>query len=220
MASIKRAALVAGLVALALVPGAAAQAVAAPSAQDTSFLQAAHQGNMAEIAKGNLTQQKNASQQVKDLGSRFVSDHTRLDQSLTQRASGLKVTLPGSPTTEQQAALTRMQGVDGQEFDRMFVETNLTWHEQMMQLIETEMSQGSDPEAKRVAQDAAPIVQAHHEALQALAQSMGLPSASGSASPGASGGAGTPSPSESSESAEPENSPEPGTSEEPEPGPS
>lgn len=215
MASIKRAALVAGLVALALVPGAAAQAVAAPSAQDTSFLQAAHQGNMAEIAKGNLTQQKNASQQVKDLGSRFLSDHTRLDQSLTQTASKLKVTLPGSATSEQQSALTKLQGIDGEEFDRMFVETNMNWHEQMMKLIDTEMAQGVDPDAKKVAKDAAPVVKAHHEALQGLAQSMGLPAGGGSASPGASGHAQTPSPEESSESAEPEESEESEESEEP-----
>ncbi|SDY92392.1 Predicted outer membrane protein [Micromonospora pattaloongensis] len=190
MARIKRGALVAGLVALALVPGTAAHAVAAPSAQDTSFLQAAHQANMAEISKGNLTQQKNANQQVKDVGSRLVSDHTRLDQSLQQTASKLNVTLPGSPTADQQSALTRLQAVNGPDFDRMFVSINLSWHEQTMQLIQTELSQGSDPDAKRVAQDAEPVIRSHHDALRALAQSLGL-STSGTPSPGVSGGPGT-----------------------------
>jgi len=206
MARITRGSLLGGLaLSLALVPAAAALAAAEPSAQDTSFLQAAHQGHLAEIAKGNLTQQKDARQEVKDLASRFVEDLTRLDQSLQETASRLKVTLPGSPSAEQQGALTQLQGVNGEEFDRMFVSTNLAWHEQMLRLIETELAQGSDEDAKKVARDAQPVIQEHQQALEELAQELGLPSTAGS-----------PSPEESaSPSAEPTESESPGFSTEP-----
>lgn len=209
MARITRGSLLGGLaLTLALVPGAVALAAAEPSAQDTSFLQTAHQGNLAEIAKGNLAQQKDASQEVKDLASRFVTDHTRLDQALQDTASRLKVTLPGSPNPEQQGALTQLQGVNGEEFDRMFVSTDLAWHEQMLRLIETELAQGSDEHAKRVAQEAQPVVQEHLQALQNLAQSLGVPTTGGSPSPGESATA--------SPSAEPTESESPGLPTEPE----
>jgi putative membrane protein len=70
---------------------AATPAQAAPSAQDTRFLRAAHQSNLAEIATGQLAQQKATNPTVRDLGARFVTDHTPLDQALQQTAAALGV---------------------------------------------------------------------------------------------------------------------------------
>src|SRR3979490_1027121 len=92
-----RAAVAAGslvIVTAALTGLTSAAAYAAPSAQDTLFFQQAHQANLAEIAAGNLAIQKGASQQVRDLGARFVTDHTNLDQGLQQAAATLGVALP------------------------------------------------------------------------------------------------------------------------------
>ena len=72
MLGIKRLGLLAALVLVGLAPAAAAQAAAQPSTQDTQYLQAVHQVNLAEIVTGNLAQQKGQNQQVKDLGEQFV----------------------------------------------------------------------------------------------------------------------------------------------------
>jgi putative membrane protein len=169
----RAAALATGVVALLLLSAAPAQA--APSQQDTAFLQAAHQSNLAEIAGGNLAQQKGQSQQVKDLGARFVADHTRLDESLRQTAQALGVTLPEAPNPEQQAIAARYQAASGAEFDALFISTQMDAHMKAMRLGQTEIAQGSDPQAKQVAQASAPVIAAHHDQLNSAARALGLP---------------------------------------------
>jgi len=154
----------------------AGSAYAAPSAQDTTFLQKAHQTNLAEIAVGNLAQQKATDQTVRDLGSRFVTDHAQLDQALQQTASALGVTLPNGPSADQQAVARRLEAANGRAFDQLFISTQLAGHMMAMRLGEAELSGGSDPQAKKVASDSAPVIKAHHEALASAAAALGVPS--------------------------------------------
>jgi putative membrane protein len=150
-------------------------AQAAPSTQDSQFLQAAHQTNLAEIAVGQLAQQKAASQTVRDLGGRLVTDHTQLDQALQQAATALGVNLPGTPNANQQAVAARLQAASGGAFDQLFVSTQLAGHETAMRLGETELASGSDAQAKKVASDSAPVIKSHHDALVAAANTLGVP---------------------------------------------
>jgi putative membrane protein len=103
--------------AFVLLPATAASA--APSDQDTAFLQAAHQSNLAEIAGGKIAQQKGQSQEVKDLGARFIEDHTRLDSALQDTAEALGVELPSAPNAEQRALAQRYEATDGADFDAL-----------------------------------------------------------------------------------------------------
>jgi putative membrane protein len=171
---IKRVTLALGVVAALLAPATAASA--APSSQDATYLKAAHQSNLAEIAGGKLAQQKGQSQQVKDLGARFVADHTKLDASLTKTASALNVTLPNAPNARQQAVAARYQALSGNEFDTVFVSTQMDAHMSAMQAGRTEIANGSDSQAKQVARTAAPVIASHHEALNAAAGDLGVPS--------------------------------------------
>jgi putative membrane protein len=153
---------------------AAGPAAAASSSQDTQFLQQAHQTNLAEIVVGQLAQQKGNSQTVRDLGAKFVSDHTTLDQALRPAAQALGVPLPSAPNAQQQAVAARLQATSGAAFDELFVTTQFVGHTQAMQAGQTEIAQGSDPRAIKVATDAAPVVAAHHMALQDAAKALGI----------------------------------------------
>lgn len=154
---------------------AAGPAVAAPSTQDTRFLQQAHQTNLAEISAGQLAQQKGNSQVVRDIGARLVTDHTRLDQSLRVAANALGVSLPSTPNAAQLAVARQLQAATGAEFDRLFVTTQIAGHVQAMRNGEEELANGSDPQAKQVATEAAPVIQAHHDLLTAAARQLGIP---------------------------------------------
>jgi putative membrane protein len=167
----------------------AGPAGAAPSAQDTRFLREAHQTNLAEIAVGQLAEQKGASQTVRDIGARLVTDHTALDGPLRSAASALRVSLPTEPTAEQQAVATRLRNASGAEFDRLFVITQLDGHARAIRAGETEIASGSDPRARQVAIEAAPVIKAHHDALMAAARQLGIPTSvdagnGGQAAPG------------------------------------
>lgn len=196
MLGIKRLGLLIALVVIGLAPAAAAQAAAQPSTQDTQFLQAIHQVNLAEIEGGNVAQQKAQNQQVKDLAARFVTDHTQLDQAVQSTASQLNVNLPAEPTADQQAVLDQLGKLSGAEFDRQWVTAELAGHVQAIQAAQTEVSQGSEQSVVQLAQDAIPVLQAHYDALVALAQSLGIPvpQVSGSATPSPSGTTTAPAP--------------------------
>ncbi|MEU1603414.1 DUF4142 domain-containing protein [Micromonospora matsumotoense] len=214
MLGIKRLGLLATLAVVGLAPAAAAQAAAQPSAQDTQYLQAVHQVNLAEIVTGNLAQKKGQNEQVKQLGQQFVTDHTQLDQTVQSTAQQLNVTLPNAPTADQQKVIDKLNGLKGAAFDKAWVTAELAGHVQAIQATQTEISQGSEQSVVQLAQDALPVLQAHYDALVALAQELGIPvpqtSASGTASPG---GSGTPAPGGTTESPAPG-----GSTESPEPG--
>ncbi|MFJ6196281.1 DUF4142 domain-containing protein [Micromonospora sp. NPDC092111] len=222
MLGIKRLGLLATVVVVGLAPAAAAQAAAQPSAQDTQYLQAVHQVNLTEIVTGNLAQQKGQNQQVKDLGKQFVTDHTQLDQTVQSTAQQLNVSLPGAPTADQQKVIDKLNGLSGAEFDKAWVTAELAGHVQAIQATQTEISQGSEQSVVQLAQDALPVLQAHYDALVALAQELGVPvpqtSASGTPGPG---GSGTPAPGGTTESPAPggtTEAPAPGATESPAPG--
>ncbi|MEV6491452.1 DUF4142 domain-containing protein [Actinoplanes sp. NPDC051633] len=179
---IRRAAAALGVVGLFLLPATAANA--APSDQDTTYLKAAHQSNLAEIAGGKLAQQKGDSQQVKDLGARFVADHTKLDAALTDLASSLDVDLPSAPNAEQQALAARYRAASGDDFDALFVSTQMTAHMKAMALGKKELADGSDSKVKGAAENAAPVIAAHHELLDNAARDLGVPSSIGTGTGG------------------------------------
>jgi len=170
---IRRAVVALGFAGLLLVPATAAHA--APSDQDVTYLKAAHQSNLAEIAGGRIAQQKGNSQQVKDLGARFVADHTKLDAALRQTASALDVDLPSAPNAQQRAVAAKYRATSGSAFDALFVSTQMDSHMAAMNLGQKEISQGGDAQAKKVAQSAAPVIASHHSALEDAARSLGVP---------------------------------------------
>ncbi|MEU3456480.1 DUF4142 domain-containing protein [Micromonospora sp. NPDC006766] len=194
MLGIKRLGLLAAMVVVGVAPAAAAQAAAQPSTQDTQYLQALHQVNLAEITTGNLAQQKGQNEQVKDLGKEFVTDHTQLDDAVKSTASQLNVQLPNSPTADQQKVIDQLNGLSGAAFDKAWVTAELAGHVQAIQATQTEISQGSEQSVITLAQDALPVLQAHLDALESLAQTLGIPVPQASASSGTPGPGGTSTP--------------------------
>ncbi|MCU1604094.1 MAG: hypothetical protein JWP46_559 [Modestobacter sp.] len=154
---------------------AAAPALAAPSNQDTTWMQAAHQGNLAEIAAGNAAQKSAASDKVRQLGAMFVQMHTQLDASLTQAAQQLGVQLPGQPSAEQQQQLAAVQQKTGQAFDAAWISQQIAAHATTLAATQRELQSGSDTAVLGLARTATPVVQQHLTELRDAARQAGLP---------------------------------------------
>jgi putative membrane protein len=164
-------ALAAAIVAGPVVAGAAGAPAAAPAAQDVAYLQAAHQSNLLEIATGNQAQEKGRSQQVKDLGARFVTDHTRLDQSLQQTASSLGV--PLAPADAARQATTQLGRVPAGQYDRVWIPLQQAAHTAAMKNGQREIANGSDATVKQDATAAAPVLEEHHVLLNQATSQLG-----------------------------------------------
>lgn len=139
------------------------------SSADAAFLDQAATINLAEIAEGQLAAKRAPRPTVRQFGRQMVTDHTRINQALTQLARSKGVSVPTAPTQEQAAELMELEHVRGRAFDRRYVADQVMGHEQAIALYQGEATHGSDPEVRGFAQQGLPILQQHLSMAQALA---------------------------------------------------
>jgi putative membrane protein len=155
-----------GLAAPAVALTATGAAAAAPNQQDRTYLVAAHQGNLAEIAAGKAALSKATTADVREHGQLFITDHTRLDAGVQRVAKALGVTLPSTPNPAQQAQLASVAAKSGAAFDRAWTASQITAHQQAMALGNKELSGGADAQVTGLATTAAPVVRGHLSMLE------------------------------------------------------
>jgi putative membrane protein len=146
---------------------AASAARAAVSSADRTWMVAAHQSNLTEIAAGKAAQQKATTQKVRDLGQMFITDHTANDAKLTAAAKRLGVSLPSTPNAAQRAALAAVSAKSGAAFDSAWIASQITGHRQALAATDTELSGGSDATVLTLARATRPVVAHHLEELLA-----------------------------------------------------
>ncbi|MGW3245564.1 DUF4142 domain-containing protein [Streptomyces sp. NPDC001070] len=155
----------------AAVAAAALSGIATPQAfaagltdQDATFMAQAHQGNLAEIAAGNDARNHATSECVKQVGDVLVQDHSKLDADVKMLASKLNVTLPMSPSTEQNKELGAVQAKAGSPaYDAAWLSTQDVAHRKTLALIDQEIKAGSNAEVVAAARSARPVVAMHLE---------------------------------------------------------
>jgi putative membrane protein len=145
-----------------VMPAAAPAFAAGPSTQDTSFLRAAHQGNLAEIAAGKDAANHATTDCVRQVAAKFVTDHTKLDSDVRALARKLNVSLPGGPSAEQRRSLAAVQGKAGTSgYDAAWLKLQSAAHTKTLAMIDREISGGSDSAAVAAAKAARPVVRMH-----------------------------------------------------------
>lgn len=159
-----------------VVAGGCALVVALPASAatnqvDRTWIVAAHQSNLSEIAAGTAAQQQGTTATVRDLGKMFVTDHTTQDAALKTLATKLGVALPGAPTPAQQAALAAVKTHTGPGFDSAWIAGQLSGHLQTLAAGKVELAGGSDPAVLAADRAATPVVQRHYTELKAAAGS-------------------------------------------------
>jgi putative membrane protein len=151
----------AGALALGTTLVFAGTATAQPTGQDSSWMVAAHQSNLTEIAAGKAAQAKASSATVRELGQMFVQDHTALDAKLKTAAGTLNVKLPATPNPTQQTQLKQAGALSGNAFDSLWLQQQLAGHRMALAATKTETANGQDASTLTLARSATPII-AHH----------------------------------------------------------
>lgn len=174
MSLLRRAAIGAGTL-IAAVTLAASPALAEASEQDATWMVAAHQSNLAEIAAGTAAQEQATSDDVREMGAMLIADHEKLDADLTAAAEQLGVDLPDAPTPEQQAALEEVKAQQGEAFDTAWIASQIEGHQMTLAATRQEITAGQDPTVIDLAEAATPVVQGHLDQLQQIATAHGVP---------------------------------------------
>jgi putative membrane protein len=139
------------------------------SAAEQMFIMEAAQHGMGEVELGRLAEQRGNSAQVRDFGRMMVQQHTQANQELMGVAQRLGVTPPTTLPPSAQAAQTRLQMAQGQDFDRQYIEQQAAAHLAQRSMFQFAANNARTPELRGFAQRTLPVVERHIEQLRTIA---------------------------------------------------
>lgn len=131
------------------------------------FLMQAIQGDLAEIALGELAQQKGQSDEVREYGEKLVQDHSRSLEEARQLAEADGIEVPEEPSPEAQQVHEQLVQLSGEEFDREFVRHMVEDHEKAISLFETQ-AEGSDTDTAEHAEETLPVLEEHLQIAESI----------------------------------------------------
>jgi putative membrane protein len=163
---------------LAAIPGASAQTRA--NSNDVKFIEKLAGDGTAEVELGKLAEQKSSNPQVKTFAQRLVTDHSKANQQLLSIAQSEGVSPPKSADKEHSALQTRLAKLNGQSFDRAFVQAQVEDHQKDIRYLQQQERAVQDPNLKSFIQQTLPVMQQH---LQMAEQLENQVAGSGSSTP-------------------------------------
>ena len=131
------------------------------SAWDKQWLQTSIEGDLFEIAGGQMAQRHASSQAVKDYGARLIADHTESLKEATALAQETGIPVPKAATPEQQALLELLDRFTGTEFDKLYADVEAKDHQQDISEAKDEVSDGSNGDFRKAAAKELPTLQEH-----------------------------------------------------------
>ena len=142
------------------------------SSGDKSFVMKAAQGGMTEVQLGQLAADKGTSQDVKDFGSKMVTDHGKANDELKSIASSKGITLPDKLDAKHQGMVDKMGGLSGSAFDKAYVNAMVAAHKKDDALFTKEASSGQDADIKAFAAKTDETVKMHLSMIQDIQSKM------------------------------------------------
>jgi putative membrane protein len=140
---------------------------------DATFYKKAAEGGLFEIDTGNQAAKTSNNQQIKDLGSMLVTDHTAANDKLKALAASKNIALPTTASVGQMAQKAKLDVLTGDTYDKSFVKTQIKAHQQTIALFKKEIAGGQDADAKAFAKETLPTLRKHLKAAQSIAASAG-----------------------------------------------
>jgi putative membrane protein len=135
-------------------------------ASKQEFIRDAAQDDMAEVQLGQLAQQKGHSEAVKQLGQKLVTDHSNNQEQLKDLAKSANVTWPASVNAKQKQLKQKLQGLNGEAFDRAYANAMVKDHKKAIAEFQTAANQSSDADVRAFAQKTLPVLQQHLQLAQ------------------------------------------------------
>jgi predicted outer membrane protein len=134
---------------------------AAGTNNSEQFLMSAFQDSQAEIALAQLALQKSENQDVMTFAKRMIGDHTLASDEIKRLAQNKNISLPSGLSDEQKAASDKLSNLSGHDFDKAYMDLNVSDHEKAVAAFRTQAEQGSDSEIAALARNDLPILSLH-----------------------------------------------------------
>jgi putative membrane protein len=118
-------------------------------------------GGNAEVASGQLAEQKGGFPAIRDFGHQMAADHSKANQQLMQLTKAANLPQPGEPDEENKAMRSQLDRSNGADFDLAYIRGQVADHQKTAQLLEWEIGSGQDPQLKAFASEILPVVLRH-----------------------------------------------------------
>jgi len=143
-----------------------AQRTASQATSAADFVNKAAASNLFEIQSSQLAQQKSQNNRVREFAQRMVQDHTTAGDRLKAAAQGQNV--PANLDQPHTSALEQLQGASEPDFDRRYVQQQITGHEETVALFDHFAQSGDPAQLKQFAQQTLPSLREHLQMAQQL----------------------------------------------------
>jgi putative membrane protein len=150
---------------------------AAPALDDPTIVAIFDQANTADIETGKLAAQKAHAKEIRDFGAMLARDHAMVRQQGRDLAKKLGVT-PTPPAGDKSAkdqatVIHRLEGLQGAEFDRAFLQHEIQFHRDVINAINSTLLPAiKNPELKAFVVKIAPAFQAHLQMAENLGKQL------------------------------------------------
>ena len=140
----------------------------------TDFVPMAAASDMFEIEAAKVAQGKSANAEVKKFAAEMIAAHTKSSAALKKAIadSGQTMTPPAALPADKQAMLDSLKAADAAGFDKMYVDGQVTAHQQALDLMQGYADGGDVPAIKAFATTTAPVVKGHHDMAKMMADKM------------------------------------------------
>ncbi|MVN22159.1 DUF4142 domain-containing protein [Mucilaginibacter arboris] len=139
---------------------------------DADFAVKAANGGMAEVALGQLAQQKATNPDVKAFGAKMVTDHTKANDKMMALAKQKNITLPAAIGNDEQKVMDDLSKKTGKDFDKAYVKEMVKDHDKDVKLFEDESKNGKDADVKAFAATTLPVLKMHQTMIKAIDKKM------------------------------------------------
>jgi putative membrane protein len=149
---------------------------------DANIVALLDEANQADSAAGAVAARKGTSADVKQFAKLMMSEHHALRAAGEKLAKKLGVT-PQPPAEDPvkamaEAEMAALQSAPkGAEFDRVYIEQEVTAHKAVLDLAEKAHGATENAELKGLIEKAKPVIQKHLEQAESIQKKLGQPAA-------------------------------------------
>ncbi|MGK9167440.1 DUF4142 domain-containing protein [Inquilinus limosus] len=150
----------------------AAQSVQTDAA---SYVQQTAINGLFEISAAQAALEKASSDDVRSFARMMLDDHTKAGEQLTDAAKGqnLATALPKTVDARYDEVLQDLANATEQDFDRLYMRTQVEAHKEALKLQQEYSSFGANPALKATATQLLPVIKRHLDQAQTILDRLG-----------------------------------------------
>jgi putative membrane protein len=138
------------------------------TSDDTQFVRAQLEGNMADIQIAQLALQRSQDQNVRNYAQKMITDHSFANATLKVIADRHDIAMPATLSPEHQAMLDRLSTLSGVAFDNAYINAMISTHDATINAFNDQLTHGESQVINVWVQNTRPVVLQHDVLAQQI----------------------------------------------------